>query len=151
MRTRKVLIGIIFILLLATLSFIFSNSLENAAESSAKGEGVMNAVTPELEIFFGKGNVTDHLVRKIAHFVEFGALGVELMLLGILLRKVRIQSVTNCLFIGLVSAVTDESLQMLTDRSPLVKDVLLDFSGVVAGVLFVLLLNSLVKYNKKDS
>lgn len=149
MKTRRVLIVILFILLFATLSFIFSNSLENVAESSAKGKGVMNIVTPELEIFVGKGNVTDHLVRKIAHFVEFGALGTELMLLGILRRRVHFQNITNCLFIGLASAVTDESLQMLTDRSPLVKDILLDFSGVTAGVLFVLLLNCIAKFVKK--
>jgi len=149
MKTQRVLIVILLIMILATLYFIFSNSLENVAESSAKGKSVMNVVAPGLEIFVGKGNVTDHLVRKIAHFVEFGALGVELMLLGIFRRRVHFQNITNCLFIGLASAVTDESLQMLTDRSPLVKDILLDFSGVVAGVLFVLLLNCIVKFIKK--
>ncbi len=151
MKTRKALFVILFVLLLATLSFIFSNSLETVAESSATGEGVMNVVTPGLEMLFGKGNVTDHLVRKIAHFVEFGALGVELMLLGVLRRRVHFQSITNCLFVGLASAVTDESLQMLTDRSPMVKDVLLDFSGVLTGVAFVLLVYGAVKLVRKSS
>ena len=151
MKTRKTLIVFVFVLLLTTISFIFANSLETVSESSAKGESVMNAVLPGLEMFLGKGNVTDHLVRKIAHFVEFGALGVELMLLGILRRKVNYQNISNCLFFGLASAVIDESLQMLTDRSPLVKDILLDFSGVVTGVLFVLLLNCIVKSVRKHS
>ena len=31
-----------------------------------------------LELFTGKGNVTDHLVRKLAHFCEYAALGVLL-------------------------------------------------------------------------
>ncbi len=150
MKAQKVLTKVVFILLLATLTFIFSNSLEPVAESSIKSQGVMYAVTPCLELFFGNGNVTDHLVRKIAHFTEFGVLGVELMLLAVLRNRVRFQSIANCLFIGLTSAVTDESLQMITDRSPLVKDILLDYTGVITGILFVLLLYSILRSARKN-
>lgn len=111
----------------------------------------MDTITPILEVFVGKGNVTDHLVRKLAHFVEFGALGCELALLTVLRKRVRLQPVINCLFIGLAVAVIDETIQIISNRGSQVSDVLLDFSdvlldfsGAVTGIVFVLLIRWLV-------
>ncbi|NLH00673.1 MAG: VanZ family protein [Clostridiales bacterium] len=151
MNRRKFFKVFVFILLFATLSFIFSNSLEPAAESSEKSEGVMHRLAPILGLFFGKENVTDHLVRKTAHFCEFFALGSELFILAALYRKTGFQGFFNCLFAGLSAAVTDESLQMLTtDRSSQVSDILLDFSGVFAGVMVVLAVILIIKFFKKS-
>jgi len=140
MKKKDALFYIVLIILIATLVFIFQNSLQPAAESSEKSESVMNSVKPLFEFFLGRGNVTDHIIRKTAHFIEFTVLGAELMLLAVLsINKLRFQNFLNCLFAGLTSAVIDESLQLLTDRGPLVQDILLDFCGVMTGVLIVLL------------
>ena len=135
MAPRKIRTVLVVVLLLLTLAFIFSNSLLPVAESQKKSLGVTEIIKPVLEFFVGEGAVTDHLVRKLAHFTEFFVLGIELMLLCILHRRTRLQNVFNCLSFGLATAVIDESLQMLTDRGPMVSDVLLDFSGVLSGVL----------------
>jgi len=140
MKTRRILILIDILLLISTLAFIWGNSLESVSESGAKSQSILSAVAPILEIFVGEGRVTDHIVRKIAHFAEFGLLGCELMLLVVLRRRVRVQNTVNCLSAALTTAVIDEALQLLSDRGAQVSDVLLDFCGAASGIFFVLLL-----------
>ena len=135
---RRLPTVIVVILLLATLTFIWSNSLRSEQVSSAESAGALGLLGPLLEFFFGSGNVTDHLVRKLAHFAEFGALGCELTLLVFLRCRLSVQAVLNGLAAGLVAAVTDEALQLLSGRGSMVQDVLLDFSGVLAGMAVVL-------------
>jgi len=139
---------VLVILILATLAFIWGNSLQSIPVSSAKSEKVLKAVAPALEVFVGKGNATDHLVRKIAHFIEYAALGIELALLMTTRKRVGLQGVSNCLFAGLSTAVIDESLQLISNRGSQVIDVLLDFSGVLLGVAIILVIYALTKPKK---
>lgn len=134
---RRWLTAGLALLILLTLCFIWGNSLESRADSKEKSLGVLDRLRPLLELVVGKGNATDHLVRKLAHFTEFGALGGELALLLALRRRMGLQGLANCLFAGLCAAVTDEALQLLSDRGSQVQDVLLDFGGVFAGVAVV--------------
>lgn len=150
MKKQNILKLIVLLLLIITLAIIFSNSLEPVVESSKKSQDTMNRFAPVLGIVFGKGHVSEHLVRKLAHFSEFALLGAELMLFSVLNSRESAQGLSNCLFFGLSSAVTDESLQMLTDRDPQVIDVLLDFSGVLSGVLFILFAVLIIKLIKKE-
>ena len=145
MKSKKILITIVTILILSTFLFIWGNSLESIEESQAKSLSVMEIVTPYLEVFVGEGNVTDHLVRKIAHFVEFAVLGMELGLLTLLRRREEMNPVLKCLLIGLLVAVLDESLQLLSERGSQVSDVLLDFCGVMTGLGFTLGMITLVR------
>jgi VanZ family protein len=140
MRLHKALTAVVVLTLIATLAFIWGNSLESVQESGVKSGNVFRIVKPLLERFVGKGNATDHIVRKLAHFVEYSALGCELALLVILRRKVCIQAVVNCLSAGLAAAVTDEALQLLSDRGSQISDVLLDLGGAAAGTAFILLI-----------
>lgn len=84
--------------------------------------------------------VTHYFVRKAAHFCEFGLLGCELMLLLGLGSGVRLQSLSNAAFAALLTAVTDETIQIFSERGSQVQDVVLDFSGALTGILFVSLL-----------
>ena len=145
MKTRKTWSVIVFVIIVATIVFIWGNSLKSRSESQGVSLGVLKLLRPLLDAIFSPENVTDHLVRKLAHFTEFGALGAEFVLLTILLRKLNWQSVVNCLFAGLVVALTDETIQLFSSRGSQVADVDLDFSGVVAGILVMLLLYQIVK------
>lgn len=135
----------------ATVVFIWSNSLESVAVSSEKSSRWLQALTFILEPVLGEGNVTDHLIRKIAHFVEFALLGIWLALFIVVRNRVSLQAVANCLFFGLSVAIIDEALQLLSDRGSQVLDVLLDFAGVTSGVLFVVSLWWLIARGKKSS
>ena len=119
---------ILVILLIITLMFIWGNSLLDR-EYSSEESGLAVRI---LEKIFGEGKVSEHAVRKIAHFTEFAVLGAELM--GLFCRYPL--SVTH----GLFAALADESIQLFSGRSAEVKDVLLDFSGVLFGALIVMLI-----------
>lgn len=149
MKNGRINIIILTILIIATIAFIWSNSLQSIPESQERSLGMMVKITPVLEVFVGKGNVTDHLVRKLAHFIEFGALGCELVLLLALHCRLRVQTVVNCLFVCLTVAVTDETIQIFSNRGSQVQDVLLDFAGACTGIAFVLAVYWLVRIVRK--
>lgn len=86
MKKRRILTAMLIVLIIATTLFIWCNSLQY--------------------------NVTDNLVQKLAHFVEYSALGCELALLLVLLKRRRWQSVVNCAFAAMVVALTDETIQI---------------------------------------
>ena len=134
---------------LATIVFIWSNSLQSVPESQAKSLGVRAQIKPCLGVFVGQGNVTDNLVRKLAHFVEYSALGCELALLLALLKRRRWQSVVNCAFAVLTVALTDETIQIFTGRGSQVQDVWLDFVGSCTGILLVLLIRLLITVTRR--
>lgn len=131
---RKVAAAVLAVLIALTLAFIWGHSLASRQESLEESGAALSRLTPFLELFVGKGNVTDHLVRKLAHFTEFGALGFELMLFAAVRNRFRLQPAVNCMFAGLVTAVTDETIQIFSGRGPMVSDVVLDFGGVCAGI-----------------
>jgi VanZ family protein len=151
--SHKVATIVVVVLLLVTLVFIWGNSLRSEKASGAESGCVLQMIQPFLESFLGKGIITDHLVRKLAHFTEFGALGAELALLVVLRGRPRAQALINGLAGGLAAAVTDEALQLLSGRGSMVQDVLLDFSGVVAGgaVLLAVYAASVVLRNRKTT
>lgn len=125
------------ILIILTLTFIFTNSLDSVAESQQKSGAVLERVWFLLEGVVGKGNVTEHLVRKLAHFVEFFVLGIEMSALSFLyysFKRSLYFSITLPVFCGLLAALTDETIQIISERGSQVQDVWLDFSGICVGV-----------------
>lgn len=127
-----------------TVLFIFSQSLLGISASQKESGSVLKAVSPVLEVFVGRGNVTDHLVRKLAHFTEFFTLGAELSALLWVRGSVGAQRYLNGIFIGAAVALCDETVQLFTGRGSQVQDVWLDIFGAVCGLLFVALLRALV-------
>ena len=77
---------ILNILITATILFAWGHSLMPGDLSEEESSRALELLRPFLEILFGKGNVTDHLVRKLAHFSEYALLGCELCLRQQLLR-----------------------------------------------------------------
>ena len=122
------------LVLIATLCFIWSNSMVGK-EGSASLSRTVTAWLNGIGI-----PVTEHFVRKSAHFCEFGLLGCELMLLFWLRSGVHFQNLCNAAFAALLSAVTDETIQIFSGRGSQVQDVVLDFSGALTGILLVSLL-----------
>ena len=131
---RKAAIGINILLLLAVLTFIFSHSLADRAASTEESMQLLAILSRLIK------GLTEHMLRKLAHFSEFAALGFFTIHLCHVCRKLHVHTVLHSLLFGLLCALTDESLQLLNDRSAQVSDVWIDFSGVCCGVLFFLLL-----------
>lgn len=144
-RARIFAVSALFACIVFTVGYIFSNSLENAAQSSEKSQNVTQViqeiVDPEQKI---PTQTFEKYIRKTAHFSEFGLLGVECGLLIIALRKKHLVSAATAALFCVLTAMTDESLQMITDRSCEVTDVWIDFSGAVVGLTGILVIGFII-------
>lgn len=133
------------IIYIAFIIFIFSNSMQVATESAKRSLGVLHY----LQELLGNGWLTDHIVRKSAHFSEFALLGV----LGVqCMRYYTIRYRIPVLFAGLLVALTDETIQLFVEgRSGQVSDVWLDFAGCCFGAVVMMVIVALrQKRNKKE-
>ena len=134
-RDYERLCRLIKILIALTLAFIWVNSLMPRAESQAVSPGLLERIVELLRVLgIHLSPKSDHFLRKLAHFVEFGILGAEFSLLLHLRDKQGPQGYVNCAFAGLSAAVIDESLQLISSRGSQVQDVLLDFCGYMVGL-----------------
>ena len=134
---RKILLALIIL----TLLFIWGNSLLNREQSSGESAWVMQLVTPFLELFVGKGSVTERLVRKLAHFAEFALLGLELFFWFYGQPKKLRSALLLAVAHGLFAALTDETLQLFSGRGSQVQDVWLDFAGTTVGTVLAAFLS----------
>ena len=116
--------------------FIFSNSLQNGEESGGRSQWVAGM----LEGFFMWVGIDqamgEHLLRKAAHFLEYFAMGV---LLELTAQSYPGRPSVKTVFpyaAGLAVAACDEAIQrFVPGRSGQVSDVILDFCGIVCGIL----------------
>ena len=131
-------------LLVCILAFIWGNSLLPAEVSQTFSDWVkavlLGTTTEAVQASGGSG-----LLRKIAHFTEFAALGMCLAWLFGMLRKNRYLPFA----LGAAAACLDETIQMFVpERGPGIGDVLLDSCGVAAGIALLYLGHT---YCKKKS
>ena len=132
---RKILI----VLLVLLLAFIWGHSCMPAEVSLEESGSVQNRLQPLLELIFGAGNVTDHLVRKLAHFAEFFCLGCVLALLLPFRGKSQLLAGGLSMLTGFI----DETIQIFSGRGPAISDVWLDFSGAAAAIALLALIRGL--------
>ena len=138
---------ILIILIIATLLFIFSNSLKSQEESSedsaAVGGFLESIIPPDTEL----GEFVQDNVRKIAHFTEFAILGGLVALYVVLYTKRLKVFLPLSLGFGFLMGFVDESLQYFSSRGPSIMDVWIDFFGflsVSASVYLVTLIVALI-------
>ncbi len=92
----------------------------------------------------------DFLLRKIAHVTEYALLGFLTQTVRTLLQNQGKKiSIWLPLFCVLAVGVLDEFFQSFSNRTGAVSDVLLDFTGGVAGILIALFIYRAVKKHKK--
>ena len=138
--------------LMVTMVAIFLFSAQSAQDSSKLSGRIVTVVIrlvmpsydslPFLEQQQIKEKVS-FIVRKIAHFTEFATLGFFLVLhLFCAYKKLKLSY--NAVFSwvgGTFYAVTDEFHQMfISGRYPAITDVLIDSSGVLFGILFLIMI-----------
>lgn len=139
-RNRKRLWNILLGVLLAlTLCFIWGNSLLSREDSSELSGWVTEWLTPIMEDL-SLQQPDEHVIRKLAHFGEFALLGLELAGLFFLNRGRSFKSVCLSALCALAAASADETIQLFSGRAAMLKDVLLDFSGALTGILLLWLL-----------
>lgn len=134
------------------IGFIWWNSSKNGEESSGISQGVLYEI---MQIFARIGistDITEHIIRKLAHFTEFTALGILLSIDTVLFLKNMKQYVWIPLFIGLLVALIDETIQLFPiGRSSSVKDLWIDFSGVIFGTILLLVLKQIYLFKLRKT
>lgn len=146
---KKSTIALLVIMTVTVLLIFFQSALPkeaSASESEAVGEVVeqiIETVAPNNVTL--KEYVTKN-IRKIAHFVEFGLLGAETAILVYLAVvffkskkskteskyekcKLTLKYAIKSIFFGCLVAFLDESIQILSNRGPSVKDIWIDLCG----------------------
>ena len=134
---------------MATMVFIFSNSLKSAEQSSQQSSDVLQVVqkiamiiAPDSQIAHATGPWYDFLhtsIRSMAHFLEFALLGTLCSFTCFTYTFSKAWQGGAILSTAAV-AVVDECLQLTAvSRAFEFADILLDTSGGVAGVAFAVL------------
>ena len=131
-------------LLILNLAFIWGNSLLPGEVSGAFSDWVKELLA---KLFAGEGPETSGgLLRKIAHFTEFAALGMVLSWLFGMLQKGKVYPFV-C---GAAAACIDETIQMFVpDRGPSIRDVCIDSCGVVTGMILLYMGYTWMKKSKQ--
>lgn len=138
---------IVWLLIAAVVAgFIIHFTGEPADVSTETSKGVLRSI---LEFFFGENNedtvtLYNHYIRKFAHFFLFFAFSLSLN--AALIHQDRLPRVPFTVALGAVFAVCDELRQyFVPGRATEIRDMLLDFSGVLLGVLIVTFLYLIVR------
>ena len=151
---------ILLLLTLGWLTFIFSNSLQSGAESGQQSKRLLHLLQDILESLGFRGQISEHFLRKLAHFGEFAILSLLLCFdlwslsfftLSDSLRRVCLRgaiSVPLCF----CAAGIDELLQNFSKgRGPRFTDVLIDTSGALCAYLCFLCFFLLLRFLKRRS
>lgn len=148
--------SIIFLVLTVLVSlWIFSFSSQDSGQSSSLSRGVCRFLAelfvPNIESMTpaqreARLDILEPIIRKVAHFCVFGALGVFSCLTAVSFnyergRDFKLLPILACALYCLIYACSDEFHQLfVSGRYSSVTDVLIDFSGSVLGIGFALLL-----------
>ena len=120
-------------LLICNLVFIWGNSLLPGEISGAFSDWVKSLLAQLLPMGPDNGS-GGGLLRKVAHFTEFTALGMLLAWLHGMLQKGKLQP----FLWGILAASVDETIQcFVPDRGPGIKDVCIDSAGVLTGIILL--------------
>ena len=144
-KTQKIGLIISLAFTLLTLAFIWGSSMLPKGQSANQSNGVFASLQGVLDKIFGAGVITEEILRKLAHGGEFMLLGVEICLVWLFSARFNFKTLHEICFLGLFVAVADESIQILSGRGPLVSDILIDFGGIIVGVLIFYCVYAIVK------
>lgn len=142
-KSSRLIIAVRLILaamVLANIIFIWGNSAEDGAQSRSRSDKVVDIVEP---IINKNGNIPEDkmsfYVRKGAHFSEYALLGglsslLYLSLLSFDYKKIRAHLIAVPLGVAAIAGI-DETIQKFYDRTSSIKDVALDSTGGIFGIL----------------
>lgn len=140
------------ILGILTTIFIFYLSFQTGINSSE----ISNKITISLYNFLKLENKIQleqfhTIIRKLAHFSEFFILGIFWSLYYLTKNKKKLP-LSNTMIHGLITAIVDEVIQtFIPGRSGEVFDVLIDFSGVLLSVIFIVVIKMIIKIKKRKN
>lgn len=155
-KNKKSIRFIAFAFSLAIMVFVFIMSAQDATESSATSGSFIRLIAPIVNWNFDSLSEIQqdefisslqNIVRKFAHFSIYTALGFFLSagMFTFNIKKIYLRAVIG-FAVGVLYAVSDEIHQsFIPGRSGELRDVLIDSSGVLLGVLLITVIYFLYK------
>lgn len=135
----------------ALIAFAFWQSSMPASISNDESEKTLDFIEVFIKALGLTPNLTDFVIRKSAHFCEYTAIGMFLMNTAYSFNRLRPHKYYfQVLFVGLLTAVIDEAIQLnVAGRSGQITDVLLDFSGIIFGSAVMWIIQFIYKKIRK--
>ena len=141
---------ILLIITIIIVAVIFAHSAANAADSTAESDAAFGLLEKIVKFLHLPNLFNAHTIRKLAHFCEFATFGFFLSATVYSYDDSFKKNIFCILFFLLSVPVTDETIQYFSEgRSAQVRDVLLDFSGGLFGLLMCLLIVCMIAAVKK--
>ncbi|MDD6225692.1 MAG: VanZ family protein [bacterium] len=151
-KSRKVsAFSIIMTLITAVFTgFIFFHSCLNADASDGESIALLNIINR----FFNSMGIplefSNFIVRKLAHFSEFGVLAVLLTVTFYSYGNFPLKKTPQILFVCLFCACIDETIQIFTPgRASLVTDIWVDFCGSVTALILTSIVIAIIEKHKR--
>ena len=147
-KKNQVLFLVFSIFSIAVMVMIFLFSNQPATESAALSNGLSDIIadfiadvinddpSQKVAIF----TFMQTFIRKLAHFTLFALLGFSLGSAALNIKGKKVyKKLSISAIIGLAYCITDEVHQLfIPERSGEVRDVIIDFSGIMFGILIAL-------------
>lgn len=135
------------VLSIFAIGFILHNSAQIPADSNSRSHGIADFLRqwPIFAKWLDEKSF-HRLVRKAAHFAEYGMLGFFVGGAEVFAHRIKEYSyISLSLLVPLLTAVTDEFIQSFVGRTSAVYDIVIDFSGAVCGLLFMWIVSALIR------
>ena len=149
-QKHSILLSLLLVIAVMVMIYCFSaqNGTQSGAMSGRITTWVLSIVVPDFENWAAEDqeslcDTVGFFIRKTAHFLEYALLGFSLMLhIAQIEKKIAVRLPWLWAWaIGTLYAASDEFHQgFVAGRGPSVRDVMIDSSGVIAGVLLMLLI-----------
>lgn len=137
-KKRMVKYGIMIAVTIIATVFIFGNSFAGYDMSHNTSDSVSEIILPDK---YSDSETVLLIIRKIAHLIEYAALGISVMLLVKFIElDLGKKLYAVALFYVLFVAVLDEHIQSFSDRTSSTGDILLDFFGALLGFAIVIMI-----------
>lgn len=150
---RRLIVIITSLIVILITAFIFRSSGQTAEESDAMSGILVSIVKIPLE-FFGinaDNDTINFIIRKVAHFTEYFVLSSVLAIDLICIFNKKAYTVFAPIYCAVVASCDEFIVQSATEgRSPELRDVLIDISGAVIGLLAIILIYNYRKNKNRE-
>ena len=156
---KNILRIILILLLLGTFYIIFGFSSQDGEKSGS----ISRRITEKIATFIPQiqkeneiekeniMNTMERIIRKMAHFSIYTAVGLLLMALVSTYNIKEKNMLIITLTTGIIYASSDEFHQrFVPGRSPIITDIVIDTMGVILGILLIILGKKIIKKYREN-
>ena len=156
---KNILRIILILLLLGTFYIIFGFSSQDGEKSGSLSRRITEKIVPlipqiQKENEIEKENIMntmESIIRKMAHFSIYTAVGLLLMALVSTYNIKEKNRLIISLTTGIIYSTSDEIHQsFVPGRSPMITDIVIDTMGVILGILLIILGKKIIKKYRKN-